>query len=286
MPSIQKIKTRINLIENTRKITKAMELLSSAKLRKAKNNFSSIQEYANSIENILDTVYEKTDVKNNSFFSNKEKQNSIYIIITSDLGLCGGYNNNVYKITKNKLKNDDKLIIFGNKGISLFKDYEKNIIKKIGNYGDDLNYLIVREIIDLVIGMIKNKEIGSINLVYTKFINSVTFEPFIKQLFPLENSALESNKTKNKVNDNILLEFEPSPEVILENLLPLYLGSFIYNALAESKISEMSSRRSAMENASNNADEITNNLQIVFNRGRQSSITQEITEIIGGNTSK
>ncbi|MGZ9431812.1 ATP synthase F1 subunit gamma [Mycoplasma sp. CB776] len=284
MASNQKIKTRINLISNTRKITKAMELLSSAKLRRMKNNFLSIQEYSNSIKSILSSLAQKTKNISEIFTLNKEAP-KLFIIITSDLGLCGGYNSNIYKLTKKEIGKNDKLIIFGNKGISLFKDFETQVIQKHSNYGDDLNYSLVNNVINKIKELLESKSVSEVNLVYTKFINSVLYEPLIKKLLPLNNNQKSDFNISDNEN-NVLVEFEPNPEIILKNLIPLYMGSTIYNALAESKISEMSSRRTAMENASNNADEIINNLQIVFNRARQSSITQEITEIIGGTTTK
>ncbi|WGI37051.1 ATP synthase F1 subunit gamma [Mesomycoplasma lagogenitalium] len=284
MASLQKIKTRINLIENTRKITKAMELLSSAKLRKMKNNHLSIQEYVQTINDILASLFQNSkDAKNVIKLDNNKGK--LYIIITSDLGLCGGYNTNIFKLVKNQLKDEDKIIIFGNKGFILFKDYEQQIIQSHLNYGDDLNYVVVSKVLSLIEKMIDNKEISAINVVYTKFINSVTYEPINFQLLPINYENFANKSVKNNTL-KALTEFEPSASVIVKNIVPLYLGSSIFSFLAESKISEMSSRRSAMENASNNADEIISNLEIVFNRGRQSSITQEITEIIGGTSSE
>ncbi|MBN3534529.1 ATP synthase F1 subunit gamma [Mycoplasma procyoni] len=285
MASLQKIKTRINLIENTRKITKAMELLSSAKIRKVKNNFLSIQEYAQTINDILVSLVTKTDEISqlNTLDSTKGK---LYIIITSDLGLCGGYNSNIFKLLKNEIKPDDKLIIFGNKGNSLFKEFESQIIDVFLNYGDDLNYDLVYRATKWAQNLMDKKEISSVNVVYTKFINSVSFEPTIKKLLPLNKEEIIKENAKPLSNKGVITEFEPSALVILKNLIPLYLGSSVFSFLAESKMSEMSARRSAMENASNNADDIISYLEIVFNRGRQSSITQEITEIIGGTSTE
>ncbi len=277
MASLQETKSRLQSVDTTKKITKAMQLVATAKLNKAKSNLESIQEYYQSVyETFQKLLNNINDV--DSLFPETSKQNTLHIIITSDIGLCGGYNANVLKILKQNFKSSDKVIVIGNKGISNLKANSIQTHEEHGSVGDEPNYTYASEIGAEAIALFLSGEVGKVNLIHTKFINSVTFESTCTQLLPIENS--EKNNPENNLNAQT--EFEPSAQVVIKNSIPLYISAMIFGSMVESKVSEISSRRTAMENATDNADELIKKLDLEYNRARQSAITQELSEIVGG----
>ena len=274
MTSLQEIKNRINSIKTTKKITKAMKLIASAKLKSSRKNLEAFNEYANSIEKVFNEVNTYYLNEKEKIFSNK----TLFIVITSDIGLCGSYNANVINLLLKNLKINDKIIIFGNKGISNLKNRKINTTLDIPNIGDVVDYEKVLLTTKKALILYNNNKVGRIKIIYTKFINSINFNPYVKKLLPIEN--VEKN-----IKDDSIFEFEPNPKVILKNMIPLYLSSSINKFLIESKVSEMASRRMAMENSTENAKELIEQLNLAYNRVRQSKITQEIIEIVAGSNS-
>ncbi len=279
MASLQETKSRLTSIGTTKKITKAMQLVASAKLRKAKSNLESIQEYYTSVyETFQKLLNNVSDVK--KLFPQDAKESTLHIIITSDLGLCGGYNSNVLKLLKSDIKPSDKVIVLGNKGISHLGAVAIPTFKEYASVGDEPNYDYASGIGQEAIAQYLSGEVSKVKLIHTKFINSVTFEAECTQLLPIEkpkNSETEDIKTVK-----VMTEFEPSPEIVLKRSIPLYVSAMIFGSMVESKVSEMSSRRTAMENATDNAEELIKKLNLEYNRARQAAITQEISEIVGG----
>lgn len=283
MSTMQETKRRIHSVNVTKKITKAMQLVATSKIMKAKKNLKEIQEYYLSVSEVFQDLL--LNIKENDLskvFPKKSSPNTLYVVITSDLGLCGGYNSNVLKLLKVDLKQNDKIIVIGKKGVSHLNSLSIPIINSFVDVSDKPNYNYASIISQLAIPMFLNGEVSSIKLVYTKFINSITFEPKIKRLLPIDIENLDIKKNTNEDKIKPVFEFLPSIEVILFKSLPLFISTFIYGALVESKLSEASSRRIAMENATDNATELISKLQLQYNRARQSAITQEISEIVAG----
>ena len=282
MPSLHDVKTRRTTVSTIRKITKAMELVATSKIKKAKRNFDQVSAYSSRIEEVFQGLDQK--VKNwNEILKFDDSQPNIYIVITSDLGMCGAYNSNIIRLAKSVIKPHDKLIILGTKGIKILENFfdKSQILQAFDYVGDEPNYEVVDKIIDQLTPMIYEAKLSSIHILNTKYINSITYIPEDKIIFPIPKKEIQHNELKNQlVPQNV--EFEPNPEVVLKNALPLYLGAVIYVTMASSKVSEMSSRRAAMESSSDNALEIINELEKQYNKIRQSKITQEITEIISG----
>lgn len=280
MPNLNGLKNRISVVANTKKITNAMELVSASKLRVIKKEYDNIQNYKNSLENTFSDIMDHMSKGelDTLFPVDKSNESELYIIITSDLGLCGSYNSNIINLARTRVKENDKLILIGNKGISqenkLIKNKE-NIIKSFAEVGNKFSYELASLIASESFDLYKQSIISKINIIYTKFINNVVQESEIKTLFPLEI------KTDHK-SVHTEIEFEPSAEEVLKNAIPLYLSSLIYALGAASKLSEMASRRNAMENATDNAQEIEQTLILEYNSTRQGLITQEITEIVSG----
>ncbi len=276
MASLQEIKSRLNSISTTKKITKAMQLVATAKLKKAKDNLEGIQEYYTSVYDMFQELL--SNVKDTSILEVENPKDSIlYIIITSDIGLAGSYNSSILKLAKKKLRSHDKVIMLGNKGISSFKANNINIDEEFPSVGDNPNYKVANEIAKIALALYMAGDIKGINILHTKYINSVTFLPTSTQLLPIKKSETNKNNT-----EHALTEFEPSAEEVLSGILPLYLSAQVFGMMVESKVSEMSSRRTAMENATDNAEELIDQLDIEYNRARQAAITQELNEIVAG----
>jgi len=276
MASLQEIKSRLSSISTTKKITKAMQLVATAKLKRAKDNLEGIQEYYTSVYDMFQELL--SNVKDTSILEVKNPKDSIlYIIITSDLGLAGSYNSSILKMAKKELRTQDKVIMIGNKGISSFNANNINIDQEFYSIGDNPNYPVANEISKLALALYMAGEVKQINILHTKYINSVTFEATNTQLLPIKKTEEKKDKGERAVT-----KFEPSPEEVLTGILPLYLSAQLFGTMVESKVSEMSSRRTAMENATDNAEELIDKLDIEYNRARQAAITQELNEIVAG----
>ncbi|WP_371246238.1 ATP synthase F1 subunit gamma [Mycoplasmopsis agassizii] len=277
MANLQKISQRIHLVGNIKKITNAMELISAAKLRKTQKHHLKIKTYADSVEEMFNEVQIRLkDTLAKDFYPANPKNSTLFIVITSNLGLAGSYNADVFKKLNSQISEFDKLIIFGNKGINYFSGKKYEVVKEYHSVNDLINYEPIQDAISKAIALFLKGEIKQINLVYTKFINAVTNEVTLKTLFPIDFTNLsESKKTE--------LAFEPSPLSVFKIALPIYLGSIVFEKIAESKVAEMATRRIAMENSTNNAQELITNLKMDYNKTRQSKITQEIAEIVAGN---
>lgn len=272
MVGLQEIKSRINTVSTIKKITKAMQLIATAKLIKSKNSLVNIRVY---YEEVSDTFKELLAAAKDllKLFENNIASKNLYILVTSDIGLCGAYNSNVIKLLKNSFKTDDDLIIIGQKGKLAFKDKLKKIDSFV-HIGDQPNYLIASEIAKIAVSKFLANEIKTIKIIHTKYINSVSYYSKITTLLPLKDILKKENK--------LVVEYEPNPEKIILNSLSLYISAMVYGLMSESKVSEMSSRRVAMENSSDNAGDLIEKLSLDYNRARQSKITQEISEIVSG----
>jgi len=273
MASLQEIKTRLSSVATTKKITKAMQLVATAKLKKAKDNLQEIQDYYTSVYDVFQKLLNSIDDVDKLFPVNKNKPGLI-ILVTSDLGLCGSYNSNVIKLAKQNAKPGDKLVVVGNKGVAHFNAIGRSMDLALEHVGDKPQYDLASKLGNKALAEFLTGEISSVKIIHTKFINSVTFEAESTQLIPVEKSEKEV--------EHLVAEFEPDAGTVLKNAIPLYLSGIIYGALVESKVSEMSSRRTAMENATDNANELIDKLDLEYNRVRQAGITQEISEIVAG----
>ena len=272
--SLQQTKTRIRSVSSTKKITKAMELVATSKLRKAKDLNLQITPYKNEVFEIISYCANNVDDKDYKYFNEKDSEKTLYIVVTSTLGLCGGYNIAVEKYASSLLNKNDDLIVIGSKGINYFKD-KVNIIQRYNElHGMDLKENISSRIAYKILKEFDASAYKCVKMVYTKFINSLTFEPMCVQLLPISELV-----EVPKISKELLLE--PSAEEVLDNLIPFYLTTSIKTLIFESMLSEQASRRTAMENATDNASELEEKLLLEFNKSRQASITQEITEISG-----
>lgn len=273
--SMEQIRQRIKSVNISYKITKAMQLVATAKLKKAGKRIEVIKPYYSEVYNTFNQLIPKL---NNSIYLKSKNQvinKTIFLVFNSNLGLCGGFNNNLNKLVMEQYQPQDEIVIIGNKGVSFFTNHHCNIIQSYIDFNTESSYNDSQEISFLLLSKFNNKETDSIKVAYTKYVNTVTTIPTIIDLLPI---------IPVKTNQKTLIQtdFEPDPETVIAGAIPLYVGSIIYGVLVESQVSEQASRRLAMENASNNASDMKNNLLVTYNRARQGTITQEISEIIGG----
>ena len=276
---LNETKKRIKSIETTKKITRAMQLVATAKFSRS---FSVLEKVKKFYTTVYDTMFRLlSTAKDLSFLDVKtESTASLHIIITSSLGLCGAYNSNMRKKVEAIIKPEDKLMIIGSKGYSQWKHtHEENIVMWLHDANDSADYSISQKIGNKAYEMYMKGEVTKITLTYTKFVNSVTFEATTLQLLPIDKKIFEdADKTKTYQD----IEFEPDVQTVLKSAIPIYLNSLIFGASNEAKVSENASRRNAMETATDNAEDLRQDLLIKYNRARQSEITQEISEIIAG----
>ena len=274
--NLNKTKHRIASINSTKKITKAMELVSTVKLKKFKNVMLKNELYSNELKSLTCTLFSRLDDEENKYTKLNDAEKDLLIVVSSNLGLCAGYNNDIYHyVEQNFDKNEVVIIPIGMKGDSYFKKNGFALNEEFVSLNEKINYLDITRLGKMVLSYFVNKKYRSIKLVYTKYVNSIKFVPNTLSLFPLE---IEN------VNDSTLIEplYDPDLKTLIDNLVPLYVNINLYQKIVESQVCEQASRRNAMENATDNADELISNLTLEYNKARQAQITQEISEVIAG----
>ena len=280
MASMRDIKRRKGSIQSTQQITKAMKLVSTVKLQRAKQNAEKSQTYFHCMYNTVHSILRRTQNLEHKYLKSGENGKKAVIVITSNRGLAGGYNSNVIKlITQGELANEDLAIYaIGKKGKdALAKNYE--IRADYSDVIEDPVYAEAMKISKEVLSAFENGEISEIYLAYTGFKNTVVHIPTLLKLLPVEVSEEEETAQED---DPVMMNFEPEDEEALNLLIPKYITSLIYGGMIEAIASENGARMQAMDAATSNAEEMIEDLTLLYNRARQGSITQELTEIIAG----
>ncbi len=268
------IKARIRSIDSTKKITKAMQLVAAGKLQKQKQYMEENREYAYYLKETISDILASVKDSEHPYLAKREGK-GVIIVFTSDMGLCGGYNANVLRKLEKEIGNDHDIIMIGSRGMNWISHRDFQVISTVSDLDDDC-YNDLAVISDDLLKKYRNQEIAEIHILYTRFINSVSFEPAYVTLLPIEETVEKETDEYREV------DFEPSGDQILDTIVPMYLRSLLYSYYLETKTSEQASRRMAMESATDNAEEIRATLELQFNQARQAAITQEITEIVGG----
>ena len=271
---VARIKKRIKSVGSSYKITSAMKLVSTVKLKKWKNKMLANKEYALRIDEIARTVFSSVEESNNPFFEKKYADKNLYIVLSSSLGLCGAYNNNIFRLADAHIKANDDAIILGNKAISHYQNGEFNKIETFKEYTGVNNVSTINAIVDYIKKEYLKGTYQEVHLIYTSYKNSLVFHPVDYQILPLKMEKNESSIGYPPI-------MEPDQESLINVLIPLYLKNSVYAKFLESEVCEQAARSNAMENATKNAEELLDSLQIEFNKARQAAITQEITEIVG-----
>lgn len=274
--NLTKTKRRIASVTSTQKITKAMGMIASVKTKRNKDLFDASSLSSKKCFSICSYLFSACK-KSPYFIKENEGDKCLYIIITSDLGLCGGYNSNLFRHFDSIYKQEDELIVFGNKGKSHYhKEKGFNHSSILIDPSLDISLKELTSFASKLLQAYKDKKYSSIKLVHTRYLNSLSFLPSITTILPME-------VIKDESNPNALPPLvEPTPEELLNQIIPLVIGYQLKEGLDESKLAEQSSRRNAMDAANDNADELLNNLKIEYNKARQTSITQEIVEVVSG----
>jgi F-type H+-transporting ATPase subunit gamma len=285
MASSKEIRTKIKSVQNTRKITKAMEMVAASKMRKAQERMRKARPYSDKVRNIAGQLASANPEYRHPYLAHNDTvKASGLIVVTTDKGLCGGLNTNILRAVTQKLKDlekeGDKFIIsaIGNKGLGFMNRIGAKVVSHVTQMGDTPH-------LDKLIGPIKVQldayaagEIDRVFLCYTRFINTMKQEPVIEQLLPLAPEKLATDARTGSWD----YLYEPDAPTVLDELLKRYIEALVYQAVAENMASEQSARMVAMKSASDNAKKVIDDLQLSYNKARQANITKELSEIVGG----
>lgn len=280
MASLRDIKTRITATKKTKQITKAMEMVSAAKLNRAEMSAKTFVPYMEKIQEVVASIANgSTSVRHPMLISRPVKRTA-YLVITADRGLAGAYNSSVlrhvYNTITKKHKSADEylLLVVGKMGVQFFKNRKIAVHDSIVALADQPSFAEIKQIASNTVKLYEDEAFDELYMFYNHFVSAIQQDLTEKKLLPL--SDIKSAGAKSSY------EYEPSEESILEELLPQYTESLIYGALLDAKASEHAARMTAMKNATDNANELIDGLTLSYNRARQAAITQEITEIVGG----
>lgn len=285
MAQTQALKRRLRSVGNTKQITKAMELVSAAKMRRVVAAAAQSRVYSDAAISVLNRLVGSVEAKNNAFFAPMNSKNKLYVVITSDGGLAGAYNSNVINLANKCIREDiskgfkPMIIAIGRKGAHHFS--RNSHVELIGEYEgfEDLpDVNVFAPILEVIKNGITEGKFSSVDLVFTEFISSLNQKSKVLRLIPVEPPTQEAEVPK----DNLVFEFEPTPEAVLEEALRVYFESSLRRSRVEAAASEHAMRMMSMNSANRNAGELIDNLRLELNATRQAAITQEMAEIIGG----
>ena len=289
MASITEIRSRMRSVEQTLKITNAMYLISSAKVKKARKQLSEVEPYFDRLaKTILDIFRHSPDLQHRYIEGHekpKEERKTGFVVITGDKGLAGAYNHNVLKLAESYLarKKDPTLFLIGQMGRHYFEKKNISIDGEFMYTAQDPTLERAREIVDTLVGLFEQGALDDIYLVFTHTYSAMRMEPEIIKLLPLDRAMLSARRGLSVADQyRDVVRYEPSKEAVLDVLVPGVLKGYMFAALVESFCSEQNARMTAMDTASDSAKEMLSALSLEFNRARQGAITQEITEIAGG----
>lgn len=277
----REIKRRIKSIKNTRQITKAMKMVAAAKLRRAQERAESSRPYSDKIKEVISSIAAGTKDFSHPMLEDRPIKKTGYLVMSSDRGLAGGYNANVLRLVLNTIKqrhkseNEYMVFVIGKKGRDFFRKRKLPIVEEVTGISDNPTLVEIQDIAGKAIGMFANQSVDELILFYNRFDSAIQQTPVEKKLLPLQSEDVLSGQVTT-------YEYEPSSDVVLEELLPKYAETLIYSALLDAKASEYGARMTAMGNATDNATELIDSLTLQYNRARQAAITQEIAEIVAG----
>ena len=283
MGSLKEIDTRIKSTKKMKQITKAMNMVSSSKLRRAESNTKQFRPYMEKMQDAITAVAGADKNSRHPMLQQRKVKKSAYLVITSDKGLAGAYNANVLKHLikdieeKHASKDDYSILVLGQTGVDFLKNKGYDIHDSLIDVPDQPSFKEVQAIAKKAIDLYSEEEVDDVKIYFSHFVSVLENTPSTKTVLPLspEDSSLGHGQLSS-------YEFEPDKEAILSVILPQYVESLIYGTILDAKASEHATRMTAMKNASDNASEIIDDLSIQYNRARQAAITQQITEIVGG----
>ena len=291
MASLKDLRDRINSVQSTKKITSAMKLVAGARLKKAQIEAESSRPYVNRMQTIIDNVTSNVNMENAPEIIKGKENNKIHLIVlmTSDRGLCGGFNSAITKLAKKKVKNllnsnkTVKIFCIGKKGLDhLKREFNELIIDSIPISSQKrIDYEFAAKISNKILLMYENEEFDIEHTVFSLFKSAIKQEAQLKQIIPVLESD-ENISNKDEKNDDAIYEYEPEEEEVLKNLVPQNVAIQIFSGLLENAAGEQGARMTAMDNATRNAGELIDTLRLNYNRSRQAQITKELIEVISG----
>lgn len=284
----KEIRTQIASIKNTQKITRAMEMVAASKMRKTKDRMQATRPYSKKISQIIRHLAHANPEYKHPFLIDREVKRVGVIVITSDRGLCGGLNSNLFRTILKDLSKWEKdnievdICTIGTKGSSFFSGINANLVGQVGKLGDTPHLNDIVGIIKIMLDAFTNGTVDELYVVSNEFVNTMTQKPTVEKLLPVVAGELEDDAEDHFGNKYWDYLYEPDAKDVLDTLLTRYIESIVYQGLVENNACEQSARMVAMKSASDNAGNIIDELQLVYNKARQAAITQEISEIVAG----
>ena len=288
MAAGKEIRGKIKSVENTKKITKAMEMVAASKMRKAQERMRAARPYSEKIRNIASNLGKANPEYTHAFMQANESKTTGFIVVTTDKGLCGGMNTNVLRIVTGKLRDlqaagdTAQAVAIGNKGLGFLGRVGAKVVAHATQLGDTPH-------LDKLIGPVKvlldayaKGELKAVYLCYTKFINTMKQEPVVQQLLPLSAAEMSEQAKASGGQHGWDYIYEPDAQSVIDDLLTRYVEALVYQAVAENMASEQSARMVAMKSATDNAGSVIGELKLVYNKTRQAAITKELSEIVAG----
>ncbi|MHA6907711.1 F0F1 ATP synthase subunit gamma [Ralstonia pseudosolanacearum] len=287
MAGTKEIRTKIKSVQNTRKITKAMEMVAASKMRKAQERMRSARPYAEKIRNVAAHMAQANPEYQHPFMVKRDIKRAGLIVVTTDKGLCGGLNTNVLRAVTNQLRDlqnkgvESQATAIGSKGMQFLGRIGAKVVSNVVHLGDTPHLEKLIGAIKVQLDAFTAGEIDAVYLAYTRFINTMRQEPVVEQLLPLTADKLTQTAAEKQAYSWDYI-YEPDAQTVVDELLIRYVEALVYQAVAENMASEQSARMVAMKAASDNAKNVIGELQLVYNKTRQAAITKELSEIVGG----
>ena len=290
MATGKEIRSKIKSVENTKKITKAMEMVAASKMRKAQDRMRAARPYSEKIRNIASNLSQANPEYTHPFMVKQDNSKNVgFIVVTTDKGLCGGMNTNSLRLLTAKLRelegqgNKVQAVAIGNKGLGFLNRIGANVVAHAVQMGDAPHLDKLIGPVKVLLDAYQEGRLDAVYLVYTKFINTMKQEPMLQQLLPLSVDRLEADSKAGDANSHSWdYIYEPDVQSVIDELLVRYVEALIYQAVAENMASEQSARMVAMKSASDNAGNVIGELKLVYNKTRQAAITKELSEIVAG----
>lgn len=270
---VTNIKKRIKSVTGAYKVTSAMKLVSSVRLNASRNKMLNNRTYLNEVSMVMETLFHDAKKETSPFVISNASSRRLFVIVSSTLGLCGAYNQNIFKVTDNVVTDEDEVIILGKKGITHYQNNNFAKLEGFESYNSIKDENTIKDLVDYLIKEYIGFTYGEIHFIYTKYVNPLIFKAEDEIILPIVN---KDNENKEGPYPPV---FEPSRAALIDAIAPFYIKSKVFSHLLESEVSEQASRSNAMDNATKNAEELLDNLKIEFNKARQNAITQEIIEI-------
>lgn len=284
MVGAKEIRTKIASVKNTQKITKAMEMVATSKMRKTQERMAASRPYSETIRKVISHIAKGSIGYKHPFLTERDIKKVGYLVVSTDRGLCGGLNINLFKATLNEFKTwKDKdvsveLGLVGSKGVSFYQNLGLNVRSQVTGLGDNPEMERIVGAVNEMINAFRSGEVDAVYVAYNRFENTMSQKPVIAQLLPLPK--LDDDELDTKGSWDYI--YEPNPQVLLDSLLVRYLETQVYQAVVDNLASEQAARMVAMKAATDNAGTLIDELQLVYNKARQASITNELNEIVAG----